>query len=189
MYYCEKCNAAFEYERCPVCGNKKTREPRDDDFCFFAEQAKRQSEVLMSVLDANDIPYSAVPYGTGAESIFGMSLSYNRLYVPFGCLEKAKDILQEIEAENTEKLRTLLLENVHLFNISPKAEKKIRKKIKLSPDVDFMSFCIDIVKSAKQIKDEAYYTTSERLLSCYSDDYIVSFLSNKFVIDTVIRKK
>lgn len=185
MYYCEKCNAAFEPERCPVCGNKKTREPRDDDYCFLAEQGKHRSEVLMSVLDANEIPYSAVPVGTGVESIFGMSLSCNRLYVPFGNLDKANGIMREMEAEKTEELRANLLENANSFNIPPKTEKKLRKKLKLPDETDFISFCLDIVKGATKITDDDSNTGAWRFVYCFSQDYTLSIEPNRFEIYAV----
>lgn len=81
----------------------------------------------MGVLDTNDIPYSAMPFGSGVESCFGKSLSNYRIYVPYGSFEKAQGILHDMEAQKTNEWREQLLDNVSSFNIPPKMEKKIRK--------------------------------------------------------------
>lgn len=88
MNFCENCNIAFESDRCPVCGTKKTRQPHEDDFCFLFEDNTLRCEMLMGVLDTNDIQYSAMPFGSGVESYFGKSLSNYRIYVPYGSLKK-----------------------------------------------------------------------------------------------------
>lgn len=189
MDFCENCNVAFEGERCPVCNTKKIRQVRDEDFCFLIEDSVHHSDVLMSVLVAHDIPHSAMPFGSGVESYIGTSLSYRRIYVPFGYLEKARDILREIEVSKTEELRALLLDNVSSFNILPKIEKKLRKKLKLPKETDLITFCVNIVKSASRIVDDATFGEVWRYVFCHSDEYIVSFNLRNYEILAVRTKK
>lgn len=189
MNFCEKCNGAFEDERCPACGNKKVRQVRDEDYCFLIEKGVHQCEVLMSVLDANDIHYSAMPFGSGVESYFGMSLSNYRIYVPYGSLETARGILRDVEAQKTEEWRALLLENAELLKILPKAEKKIRKKLKLPDDVDFIAYCIEIVKNASKIVGEAILGAQWYYVYCYSGDTLITFNSETYEILSLRKRK
>ena len=55
--YCEPCKAAFEGDRCPVCGSKKSRPARADDLCFLAEKEQIWGEMLSDVLRQNEIPF------------------------------------------------------------------------------------------------------------------------------------
>ena len=188
MNFCDNCNVAFESERCPACGTKKTRQVKDDDFCFLLEDNTLHCEVLMGVLETNDIPYSAMPYGSGVESYIGKSLSNYRIYVPYSSFDKARGILRDMEAQKTEEWRGQLLDNVKSFNIPPKMEKKLRKKLKLPNETNFIDFCVDIVKSANRIVDQSAYADGWRYVYCYADDISITFNSLSFEI-LAVRKK
>lgn len=182
MNYCENCNVAFESERCPACGTKKIRQAYDNDFCFLLEDSTLRCDVLTGVLETNDIPYSAMPYGSGVESYVGKSLSNCRIYVPYDCLVKAQDILRDIDTKNTEEWREKLLDNVSSFNIPSKMEKKIRKKLKLPVETKFIDFCVGIVRSANKIIDKSAYVDGWRYVFCYGEDYSITFNSLSFEI-------
>lgn len=189
MNFCENCNAAFEFERCPICGTKKIRQAQDGDFCFLIEGSTRDCEVLISVLDDNEIPHTAMPFGSGAESYLGKTLNNYRLYVPYAFLEKARGILREAEAAKTEELRALLLKNSSSFNIPLKTEKKIRKKLKLPNETNIIDYCGDIVKNADKIRDEWSYGAAWRFVFCYLGDLSITFNSDTFEILAIRRKK
>lgn len=188
MEFCESCNVAFEGERCPVCGTKKLRQAREDDFCFLLEDDALRCNVIMGVLESNEIPYSAMPFGNGVEARVGMPLGNYRVFVPFVHLERAKSLLRDLENENTEQLRAQLLENAKSFNIPPKVEKKLRKKLKLPADIDFIAYCVDIVKGANKIVDEKCIGMQWRYVFCYSDETSVTLNSKTFEI-LAVRKK
>lgn len=188
MNFCENCNAAFESERCPVCGTKNIRQVQDDDFCFLIEDSTMHCDVLMGVLDTYEIPYSAMPFGSGVESRFGMPLGNYRIYVPFRCLENARSVLRGMETEKTEEWRAKLLDNAELFNIPQKTGKKICKKLKLPKETDLIAYCVDIVKSANMIKDEECIGMKWRYVFCYSDDIQITLNSKTFEILTVRKK-
>lgn len=114
-----------------------------------------------------EISCSALPYGNGIEAHFALPSSNYRLYVPFRSLQTAKDILREMENIKTEELRNNLLSNDNQFNVNPKTEKKIRKKIKLSENQDFFIHCINIIKSSIKIEVNGNY------IYCYSDNAIL----------------
>ena len=183
MNFCENCNFVFEQEFCPVCGSKKLREVKDNDFCFVADSKISPCEELIDTLEERDIPFSTVPYGMGSR--WALPLTLFRLYVPYRFLEEAKSTLQGIENEETERLRSFLLTNQHQFNIPLKREKKIEKKLKLSEEQDFYSYCINIVESSQKIVDEGQITGCPkygRYIFCYSENAVIAFNSQTFEI-------
>ena len=194
MKFCENCHCATEQEYCPLCGTKKLRQVKEDDFCLLTESSSMYGENLISILEESGIPCSAMPYGSGLESRFAMPLSNYRIFVPFSCLEKAKNIVLDIENSKTDELRGYLLENQNQFNISGKLEKKIRKKIKLTEEQDFFLYCLNIIKSADKIADNGMITSCLKgghYLFCYSDKTTLALNSKTLEILslTVLKNK
>lgn len=160
MNYCEKCNVATEQAVCPLCGSRKVRQAQDDDFCLLTESKGQNCEGLIAAFEEEGVPYSAVPYGSGVETKFGMPLKNCRLYVPFSSLETAKSIAAEMERAVTDDLRCELLENAAALNFSRRVEKKARKKLKLSEEQSFSGYCVEVIKSAEEIEDGGAITGS-----------------------------
>lgn len=96
--------------------------------------------------------------------------------------------MRDIDAKNTEEWRGKLLDNVSSFNIPTKMEKKIRKKLKLPAETNFIDFCVNIVKSAYKIIDRSANADGWRYVFCYGDDYSITFNSLSFEI-LAVRKK
>ena len=186
MNFCENCNFAVEQEYCPVCGSKKLRDVKDDDFCYLADSKMSPCEALIDIFEERDIPYATVPYGMGSRWALPMTLF--RLYVPYRLLEEAKSILRAIEGEETERLRSFLLENRHNFNISPKREKKIAKKLKLSAGQDFYSYCVNIVTSSKKIVRESMTGGGGYYVFCYAENEVITFNSQTFEILSISKR-
>ena len=180
MNFCEKCNFASEQEFCPVCGSKKLREVKDDDFCFLADSKMSPCETLIDILDEKKIAYSQVPYGMASR--WAMPLTLYRLYVPYRSLEWAKNELQGIIDAKTERLRKILLENQHKFHIELKKEKKIAKKLKLSLEQDFCSYCVNIVTTSKKIVSESITGGGGYYIFCYTENEVMTFNSQTFEI-------
>ena len=94
MLYCEKCRLPAEGDRCPECGRKKLREIREDDLCFLIERDVIWSEVVEDLLKENDIPYlTKGRMGAGLAISVGPMFEKNRYYVPYACLEKARELM------------------------------------------------------------------------------------------------
>lgn len=185
MNFCENCHCVTEQEYCPLCGAKKLRQVREDDFCFLTENSASYGEDLISIFKESGIPCSAVPYGSGLESRFALPLSNYRIFVPFNCLEKAENIILEIENSKTEELRGYILENCNQFNVSQKLEKKIRKKIKLTEEQDFFEYCIAVIKSSQKVVDSGMITGCRKgghYLFCYSGNATLAINSATFEI-------
>ena len=104
MLYCEKCRRNTEEDRCPECGRKKLREIREDDPCFLIERDVIWSEVIEDMLKENGIPYlTRGRMGAGLAISVGPMFEKIRYYVPYACLEKAKELTDAVFAEREEE--------------------------------------------------------------------------------------
>ena len=109
MLYCEKCRLPVEEqaageERCPECGRKKLRQIREDDPCFLIERGLIWSEVVEDFLKQNGIPYlTKGRMGAGLAINVGPMFEKNRYFVPWSCLEKARELMNAVFEETEEK--------------------------------------------------------------------------------------
>ena len=158
MLYCENCYFAFQEElkRCPLCGSKRVRPAKDEDFCLVADEREAKSDNLRECFGSAGIPCSAMPYGNGLRSYFALPMDRYRLYVPFAYREQAVEIISASDRLQTETLREQLLKNAGRFFVQQKTEKKIRRKYKIPPDTDLIGLCVQIVKSAEKISDQGW---------------------------------
>lgn len=98
--YCEKCDIITDDKVCPVCGNKKVRDPADDDPCFLVEKEMMWGEMLADVLKQNDIPfYYKKALGAGLALKAGPMFERYVFFVPYAQLSKAKDIVEGMFSE------------------------------------------------------------------------------------------
>lgn len=188
MNYCEKCHVAAE-RCCPLCGTKKLRGIQDEDFCFLTGNSAAYCDMLEDIFKENDIPYAALPYGSGLEARLALPLQNRRLYVPFASLEAAKEIIRQIENSETESLRKALLQYADELNISPKLEKKLRKKLKLRED-EIFEYCVGIIESANKIVDNGRITDCSEgghYLFCFSEKATLSINSATYEILSVTK--
>ena len=153
MKICENCCFVSEEKRCPVCGSKNLRSVEKEKFCLLTEKSSAYCDVLTSVFDEKEIPFSALPYGSGVETRLGLPLKNYRIFVPFGSLEEAKSVMDEIDSAATEQLRSNLLQGIENLNVSPRTEKKIKRKSGLSDDKDIFVYCVELIKTAEKIVD------------------------------------
>ena len=91
--YCEECQNLFDASgrRCPFCASKRTREPQDGDFCYFAETEALWGAVLADVFKQNAIrSYHKEVLGAGFTMRAGYHNERLRFYVEYAQREKAK---------------------------------------------------------------------------------------------------
>ena len=95
MKYCEKCMLTTENDSCPKCGSQKLREPKDNDPVFLMIREAIWSGGIEETLKENGIPClkkglhgAAVTERTGGY----LNESY-MFYVPYGALQKSKELL------------------------------------------------------------------------------------------------
>ena len=102
--YCENCSVVFEGDRCPACGSKKVREAGSEDKVFLVEKEQLWSPMLKDVLDQNGIPCLCRNVkGAGLALKLGMMSERVRFYVLYKDLDKAKDIVSELFADDSGK--------------------------------------------------------------------------------------
>lgn len=94
--YCEKCSRVVDADRCPVCNNRKLREPEAKDPCYLTELDYISSGILEDLLKQNNIPYlKKNVMGAGMAIKVGPMLERSRFYVPFEQLSNAETVLKE----------------------------------------------------------------------------------------------
>ena len=170
MKYCENCHVAADLPRCPLCGGKKLREVKDEDYCFLTEMRAVDGEMLADVLRGNGIECVAMPSGNGVRPNFSLWLDKRKLFVPWQSLEQAKAYMREVADTETEKWRQYLLENADKLHISPKLEKKVVKKSKGACGEDVAEFFRRFIASAERIKDGGMRRIGDNFeLFCYSN--------------------
>ncbi len=103
VLYCGDCQVAFEGDQCPVCGRKKVREPLSNDACFLCEKQMMWAEMLAEALKNNDIPvFLKKRMGMGMALKVGLMMEHCKVYVPFSCLQKSEEIVDELFSETIE---------------------------------------------------------------------------------------
>ena len=99
MMYCEACSRLVEEDRCPACGNRNLREPKEKDPCFLTEQDFISSGILEDVLKQNGIPFLRKNVlGAGISIKVGPMLDRGRFYVACNQLPEARELTEELFA-------------------------------------------------------------------------------------------
>ncbi len=97
MAYCEKCNLLTEGDRCPRCGNRRLREPREDDFVFLTRRESPWAGLLEDVFSQNGIAFVVKREKGAALAIrTGPAFEGFRFYVPYCQLTQAGELMRAI---------------------------------------------------------------------------------------------
>lgn len=153
MNYCETCKCVYEESTCPVCG-KTLREAQADDFCLLAEVGELQGNFYQDMLAEQDIPCVVMPWRTGVEGRFALHASRYRLFVPFSHFDAALSLLQGEADERKNDMVEELYKNFDKLHIkNPSIEKKLRKKLKISPEEDFFTALQTHIQNCDKIVD------------------------------------
>lgn len=98
--FCEKCGALFEGNVCPVCKNKKVREPEENDLCFLVEKEQIWGDMLADVLTQNGILFlKKGRLGAGLTTRMGTFAGSLRFFVKYSDMERAQKIVEELFGE------------------------------------------------------------------------------------------
>ncbi|HCW79805.1 MAG TPA: hypothetical protein DG942_01710 [Ruminococcaceae bacterium] len=100
MLYCEDCLILCRDENsCPVCGSAKLRPPKPDDPVLLITVWENDAVKISAAFDDASLPYMKRNMNLGGASpvILGKSkASQTRLFVPYGEMGHAEDILHGI---------------------------------------------------------------------------------------------
>ena len=95
--YCEKCSLLSEGDRCPACGSRKVRPPKDDDYCYLTEKDAMWSGMLEDIFRQEGIPCMTRPVlGAGFAMKVGPLSEKSRFYIPFSHLQKARELAEAL---------------------------------------------------------------------------------------------
>ena len=90
--YCERCNRLVYKPKCPGCGRKDLRLPRDDDFCFLTEPEHLWTQALRDLLQDNGVEYvTRNVHGAGMVAKTGIPQRV-RFFVRFRDYQRAKEL-------------------------------------------------------------------------------------------------
>lgn len=96
MLYCIRCNKLInpEHKKC-TCGYKKLRLAEDKDPVFLVTKNYMYGAMLQDILSKEKIPYITKPVREAlAFFLDRTTFAKNHYFVPFGALEKAKELLK-----------------------------------------------------------------------------------------------
>lgn len=98
MNYCEKCRILCDDTRCPRCGYKYVRPPKQEDYVFLAEKEYPWSEILEQALKDENIPVVTNDAVAGAwiTTRLGARFERSQLFVPYRDLERAAQIMTDM---------------------------------------------------------------------------------------------
>ena len=154
MYYCPDCKLLCNEQICPNCEKKDLPLPGDTDFCFLAECERALGEMVAEALHEEHITCAVMPCGTGVHSAFALPLEHACLFVPYQYYDVAQACYDTLSGDATTPWQEKLLANFTQWHTAtPRVQKKIRKKLKLTAEQDLFAVCKDLVANAKKIAE------------------------------------
>ncbi len=183
--YCEHCRMLCAGTSCDACGRNGLRAAKDEDFCFLTEADTMTCGMLETCLKQENIPFAAIPCGTGVRTAFGMHLENRKIYVPFAAYRQASEITDTFSRDLTDVWRRELLDNIGKWHADARTEKKIRKKRKLPKEQSLLILCKEMVRRAQRIEDAGRISgcvSGGHYLFVYADTTVVIFNSVTYEI-------
>ena len=97
MNFCENCNFLVEGGFCPKCGNKKVREVKSEDFCFFTDIDAFYCTMLEEAIKNNGIDVVCVPfYDRGTTLATAGRANGRHVFVRYKDIENVREIYDEL---------------------------------------------------------------------------------------------
>lgn len=98
--YCPNCNLLLQSAVCPLCGNKATRAPLDEDFCYLTEKDAMWAASLAEIFENNSIPFvTKNTLGAGLTAKLGSAMERTLFFVPYSHYKEAQALEQEFFTE------------------------------------------------------------------------------------------
>lgn len=189
MNYCEKCSCATQDDQCPLCGTKKLRPVREDDYCFLTECEKSYAAERKRVLAAEGIEAVGVPYGNGFLTQVALPLENERLYVRFPDLERAIGLLKQERNERDDAYLSYVRSRTDDLFVPAKLAKKLCRKLHLAED-ELVPFLAREIAASDAVFDGGRIGMEEaRMYLCRSERFVVTVNSDTFEVLAVDRRK
>ena len=105
MLYCEMCMKLVEDQKCPNCKKSKVREPKPNDPVFLLMKDALTAAAIEEILRNNGIPsHLRGMLGSGVTAYLAYNMEPSCVYVPYGELDRAKELLANFieESDKTE---------------------------------------------------------------------------------------
>jgi len=99
MLYCESCMHLTEGKRCTKCRNKRLREVKHTDPIFLTTRDVVWAGAVEELLKENDVPVMVQNDVDGGMSLIigGMSQENYHIFVPYSKIEKAQQLLADVD--------------------------------------------------------------------------------------------
>ncbi len=101
MYYCSSCRRLTDKTACPHCGKANLGEVQPTDYCLVTEKEEMWAKLFAQVLTDNEIPFTSLPVFGAALALRGGAVEHERVYVPYGVLDRAAELLKETFPEDS----------------------------------------------------------------------------------------
>ncbi len=185
MNYCYKCHTLCKGNVCHRCGNEKLRQPTEEDFCYLVTVNDTFGKMLMQSLKNEGIECAYIPVGDGVRSHMALTLGCYEIYVQYNRYSDAVEIYDfYMENYSPDKLKEKILKNVNKWHFeNEKAERKIRKKLKLKKEDDILAFIKEKVENAESVSDQGLMVNNEHGLMVKSSKLYIWFTAETFQID------
>ncbi|WP_050698163.1 hypothetical protein [Anaeromassilibacillus senegalensis] len=106
MLYCSSCQVLVkEGGRCPACGKRKLREAQAEDPVMLMTATETKCNQIAAALDEEQIPHEERVCGLeGIASAYAGKggISNKNIFVPYGRLQEAIDLMQSIGVTHSE---------------------------------------------------------------------------------------
>ena len=103
MLYCEYCMKLMDCPNCPDCKKRNLRPPRGNDPVYLMSKAALWSGGIEEILKENDIPcLKQGSKGSFFNVILGSFTERYNYFVPYGALEKSRELLADFFEEDRE---------------------------------------------------------------------------------------
>jgi hypothetical protein len=176
-HYCENCHLLNEQDYCQSCGKKNLKKPSKTDYCFLIEVDSMFGEMFKGILENENIPYVDFPSGNGVRSQFALKLENLKIFIAYEFFNDAKELLNNIPANFEEAQSRDLKNNINRLFVQNRAEKRIKKKFKMSENESLIAYCTEMIRSADSIDNRG------RISGCTKGgEYLFAYKGNEFCI-------
>lgn len=96
-YYCTKCFALSDTDRCELCGKKRLKPVTEDDQILLTTLDFAEAALFEGALTEDGVPFRKfASYGAGIQAYTGAALERYSFFVLYSGLDRAQEILDSL---------------------------------------------------------------------------------------------